>query len=65
MIPAITGKEPPEKIFGALAEKYRTSTIRKPISSGTMIQRGHFHSSRITADTRQLVISMVPVTATP
>ena len=34
-------------------------------SSGTMIQRGHFHSSRITADTRQLVISMVPVTATP
>ncbi|MNF76644.1 hypothetical protein D3C84_587620 [compost metagenome] len=52
-------------IFGTLAAKYRLSTRRKPINSGTARSGGHFHKSNITADTRMVVISMVPVTATP
>ncbi|MNY47757.1 hypothetical protein D3C86_1830480 [compost metagenome] len=64
-MPAITGNAPPWKIFGALAAKYRLSTSRKPSSIGTASQRGVFHSSRTTAEDRMVVISMVPVTATP
>ncbi|MNW20527.1 hypothetical protein D3C71_2209630 [compost metagenome] len=52
-------------IFGTLAAKYRPSTNRNPSKIGTAKIGGHFHSSRITADTRIVVISMVPVTATP
>ncbi|MNN49327.1 hypothetical protein D3C81_1638450 [compost metagenome] len=63
--PAITGNAPPCRIFGTLAAKYTPSTRRKPNRIGTTSTGGHFHSNRITADTRILVISMVPVTATP
>ncbi|MNP80220.1 hypothetical protein D3C76_1782510 [compost metagenome] len=64
-IPAITGKAPPWTIFGTLAAKYRPSTSRKPNNTGTARIGGHFHSSNMTADTRIVVMSMVPVTATP
>ena len=64
-IPANTGNAPPCTIFGTLAAKNRPSTNRKPIKIGTVRMGGHFHSSNITADTRILVISIVPVTATP
>ncbi|MNP49635.1 hypothetical protein D3C76_1438340 [compost metagenome] len=64
-IPAMTGNAPPWTIFGTLAAKYTPSTSRKPSRIGTASTGGHFHSSSITADTRILVISMVPVTATP
>ncbi|MCY1390657.1 hypothetical protein D9M71_54790 [compost metagenome] len=64
-IPAITGNAPPWKIFGALAAKYRLSTSKKPSSMGMASQRGVFHRSRTTAEDRIVVISMVPVTATP
>jgi hypothetical protein len=64
-IPANTGKAPPWTIFGTLAAKNSPSTNRNPISTGTASTGGHFHSSSITADTRMVVISMVPVTATP
>ncbi|MNJ57955.1 hypothetical protein D3C77_535660 [compost metagenome] len=64
-IPAITGNAPPWKIFGALAAKYRLSTSRKPSNSGTASQRGVFHNSSTTAAESNVVISMVPVTATP
>ncbi|MCY1296811.1 hypothetical protein D9M70_462220 [compost metagenome] len=63
--PAITGKAPPWKIFGTLAAKNRLSTKRKPSSTGMASQRGVFHSSSITTDTSRVLISMVPVTATP
>ncbi|MNN14398.1 hypothetical protein D3C81_1274610 [compost metagenome] len=64
-IPANTGKAPPWMIFGTLAAKNKPSTNRNPSRIGTASSGGHFHSSSITADTRMLVISIVPVTATP
>ncbi|MNG40186.1 hypothetical protein D3C84_1286620 [compost metagenome] len=64
-MPAITGKAPPWKIFGALAAKYRLSTSKKPSNNGTASQRGAFHSNKTTAEDSKVVISMVPVTATP
>ncbi|MNE79505.1 hypothetical protein D3C80_1759970 [compost metagenome] len=63
--PANTGKAPPWMIFGTLAAKNSPSTNRKPSRIGTASTGGHFHSSSITAETRMVVISMVPVTATP
>ena len=38
---------------------------RKPSRIGTASSGGHFHSSSMTVDTSSVVISMVPVTATP
>ncbi|MNN54759.1 hypothetical protein D3C81_1695930 [compost metagenome] len=64
-MPATTGKAPPWKILAMLAAKNRLSTSRKPSSSGIASARGIFHSSSITAATSSVVISMVPVTATP
>ncbi|MNJ73474.1 hypothetical protein D3C77_702690 [compost metagenome] len=64
-IPAMTGNAPPWKIFGALAAKYRLSTTRKLNSSGTASQRGAFHNNSTTEAESNVVISMVPVTATP
>ena len=52
-------------IFGTLAAKYRPSTNRQQTRTGTASIGGHFHSSSMTADTRIVVINMVPVTATP
>ncbi|MNC78833.1 hypothetical protein D3C75_1311470 [compost metagenome] len=63
--PAITGNAPPWRIFGALAAKYRLSTSRNASSIGTASQRGAFHSNSTTAEASSVVISMVPVTATP
>ncbi|MNJ57390.1 hypothetical protein D3C77_529770 [compost metagenome] len=64
-IPANTGKAPPCTIFGTLAAKNRPSTSKNPSSTGTASTGGHFHSKSITVDTNSVVISMVPVTATP
>ncbi|MNP19624.1 hypothetical protein D3C76_1121620 [compost metagenome] len=64
-IPAMTGKAPPWTIFGTLAAKNRPSTKRKPSNTGTARTGGHFHNSSMTAETRMVVISIVPVTATP
>ncbi|MNV80627.1 hypothetical protein D3C71_1742430 [compost metagenome] len=63
--PASTGNAPPWTILGTLAAKNSPSTNRKPTNIGTASTGGHFHSNSITADTRIVVISMVPVTATP
>jgi len=63
--PATTGKAPPWKIFGALAAKYRLSTSKNASNIGTASQRGAFHSNSTTAEASKVVISMVPVTATP
>ncbi|MCY1428878.1 hypothetical protein D9M71_447770 [compost metagenome] len=63
--PAITGNAPPWRTFGALAAKYRLSTSRKASSIGTANQRGALHCNSTTAEASSVVISMVPVTATP
>jgi hypothetical protein len=63
-IPAIPGRHRPGR-FSARWRRKQPSTNRKPINTGTASTGGHFHSSSITADTRMVVISMVPVTATP
>ncbi|MNJ67447.1 hypothetical protein D3C77_636220 [compost metagenome] len=64
-IPASTGKAPPCNAFGRLATKNRPSTSRKASNTGTANSGGHFHSNSITAEASNVVISMVPVTATP
>ncbi|MNP23458.1 hypothetical protein D3C76_1161680 [compost metagenome] len=64
-IPASTGNAPPCTTLGTLAANNRPSTNRKPSNTGTASTGGHFHSSSMTVDTNRVVISMVPVTATP
>ncbi len=64
-IPAITGKAPPSKIFGTLAAKNRLSTRRKPSRIGSVTSNGQRHRRSITTENSSVVISMVPVTATP
>lgn len=64
-IPAMTGKAPPWITLGRLAAKNRLSTASITQKNGTPSHSGHFHRRQITTPISRVVISMVPVTATP
>ncbi|MNF06977.1 hypothetical protein D3C80_2070470 [compost metagenome] len=51
--------------MGRLAVKNSASTNKNPNRIGTASSGGHFHNNSITVETSSVVISMVPVTATP
>ena len=63
--PTTIGNQPPSSILMTLALKKATSTSRSAAVSARARQRGHFHRSHAMVWSRSVVVSIVPVTATP
>ena len=57
--------QPPWAIFVRLAAKNVSSTSPKTTATTAMRQRGHCHCTRATDSSSTVVMTNVPVTATP